>query len=83
MVSLMRVLDLSPNGWSALEVTQRRLVPAGARLPTSFPVLCTLVTSCLYGFNSRSSFTISWMCTEQTAVSRRNGDNFSWCGDYA
>ena len=45
MVSLMRVLDLSPSGWCALEVTQRRLVLSGVRLPTSFPVLCTLFQS--------------------------------------
>ena len=41
MVSLVRVLDLSPSGWSALEVTQRRLVLSGTRLPEPSPVLCT------------------------------------------
>ena len=38
MVSLVRVLDLSPSGWSVLEVTQRWLVLSGTRLPGPSPV---------------------------------------------
>ena len=43
--TLLRVLDLSPSCGSALEVTQRRLVLSGTRLPTSSPVLRTLLQS--------------------------------------
>ena len=45
MVSFVRVLDLAPSGWSALEVTQRRLVVSGTRLPELSPVACTLLQS--------------------------------------
>ena len=41
VVCLVRVLGLSPSGWSTLGLTQRRLVQYGARLPTPTPVLCT------------------------------------------
>ena len=41
MVSLVRVLDLSPSGWSALEVAQRRLDLSGTPVPGPSAVLCT------------------------------------------
>ena len=37
----MRVLDVSPSGCSVLEVTQRRLVLSGTRVPETSSVLCT------------------------------------------
>ena len=41
MVPLVRVLDLSPCGWSVLEVTQRWLVSSGTRPLDQHPVFCT------------------------------------------
>ena len=35
------VCGVSPSGWSVLEVTQRRLVLCGTRLPEPPPLLCT------------------------------------------
>ena len=47
MVPLMRLLDPSPSGWSLLEVTQRRLVLSGMRLPGSSPAFLHV---CAIGF---------------------------------
>ena len=53
MVYLVRLLDLSPCGWSVVEVTQRQLVLFGTRLPGSSPVFfCT--SAPLVGFVSQS-----------------------------
>ena len=41
VVSLVRVLDLSPSDWSVLEVTQRWLVLSGTRSPGPSPVFRT------------------------------------------
>ena len=39
----MRILDLSPSGWSVVEVTLHRLVLIGAHHSTFFKVLRTLL----------------------------------------
>ena len=57
MVPLVRLLDLSPSGWSLLEVTQRRLVLSGTRLPGSFPAflhVCSTGGFCLTSNTSSS-----------------------------
>ena len=61
MVSLVRVLDLSPNGRSVLEVTQRWLLLSGTRLPWTIPRFLHVCSTgdlgsfaqSLSGFNSR------------------------------
>ena len=57
---LVRVLDLSPNGWSVLE-TQRRLVLSGTRLPGPSPVFCTSAPVVIFVLTLRVSSSVDTM----------------------